>query len=54
MGLGQLLVDQPDRDDGPAADEVTRNVLQVFGMTAKQALLLTSQALPDVTVSGAA
>lgn len=54
LGLGQLLVDQPDRDDGPAADEVTRNVLQVFGMTAKQALLLTSQALPDVTVSGAA
>ncbi|MDF2825322.1 MAG: TetR-family protein transcriptional regulator [Mycobacterium sp.] len=52
LGLGQLLLDQPDRDDGPAADEVTRNILQLFGVTAKQAVRLTSQALPDVTVGG--
>lgn len=48
LGLGQLLLDQPDRDDAEAADEVTRNVLRLLGMTAKQAQRLTSQPLPDI------
>ncbi|MGV0585272.1 TetR/AcrR family transcriptional regulator [Mycobacteroides chelonae] len=45
LGLGQLLHDQPDRDDAQAADAVTRNVLRFLGMTAKQAAALTSRPL---------
>lgn len=54
LGLGQLLLDQPDRDDAPASDEVTRDVLRLFGMTARQAQHLTSQPLPDIAANGAA
>lgn len=52
LGLGQLLHDQPERDDAQAADEVTRNVLRLLGMTAKQATALTSHPLPEIAVSG--
>ena len=52
LGLGQLLLDQPDRDDAEAADEVTRTVLRLLGMTARQAARLTSRPLPDITVGG--
>jgi AcrR family transcriptional regulator len=51
LGLGQLLLDQPDRDDAEAADEVTRDVLRLFGLTAKQAEKLTSGPLPDLTIA---
>ncbi len=49
LGLGQLLLDQPDRDDAQTADDVTRDVLRMFGVTAKRAERLTTQALPDLT-----
>ena len=52
LGLGQLLLDQPDRDDAEAADEVTRTVLRLLGMTARQAARLTSRPLPDIAVGG--
>jgi AcrR family transcriptional regulator len=50
LGLGQLLLDQPDRDDAKAADEVTRNVLRLLGMTSREASRLTSRELPDIVV----
>jgi AcrR family transcriptional regulator len=52
LGLGQLLFDQPDRDDAQATDEVIRNVLRLFGMTARQADQLTSRPLPEIVISG--
>lgn len=52
FGLGQLLLDQPERDDAQAADGVTRDVLRVFGMTPEQAVNLTSRPLPDIDISG--
>jgi AcrR family transcriptional regulator len=51
LGLGQLLLDHPDRDDAHDADEVTRDVLRLFGMTARQAQHLTSRPMPDVAVN---
>lgn len=50
LGLGQLLLDQPDRDDAVAADEVTRDVLRLFGMTEQEAVRLCSHELPDVGI----
>lgn len=49
LGLGQLLLDQPDRDDAQTADDVTRDILRMFGVTAKRAERLTTQTLPDLT-----
>lgn len=37
MGLGQLLNDQPERDDGEAADRVTRDMLIMLGLPADEA-----------------
>ncbi|MBX7435136.1 TetR/AcrR family transcriptional regulator [Mycobacterium sp. Y57] len=48
LGLGQLLQEQTDRDDAQAADDVTRDILQLFGVDAAQAERLTSQPLPDL------
>jgi AcrR family transcriptional regulator len=52
LGLGQLLFDQPERDDTEATDEVTRDVLRLLGMTARQAENLTSRELPDILGAG--
>jgi AcrR family transcriptional regulator len=48
MGLGQLLHDQVDRDDAAAADEVTENVLRLFGMSAEDAHEICTRPLPDL------
>jgi AcrR family transcriptional regulator len=48
MGLGQLLHDQPERDDGEAADRVTRDVLIMFGLPADEAAEICRQPLPDL------
>jgi AcrR family transcriptional regulator len=48
MGLGQLLHDEPDRDDAQTADDVTQNVLRLFGMSAAAAERLCSTTLPDL------
>jgi AcrR family transcriptional regulator len=47
LGLGQLLRDDPDRDDARAADLVTENVLQLFGLSADEARAVCRRPLPD-------
>lgn len=48
MGLGQLLHDQPERDDGEAADRVTRDVLVMFGVPADEAAEVCRRPMPDL------
>jgi AcrR family transcriptional regulator len=48
MGMGTLIRNQPDRDDAHTADKVTEDLLRIFGMSAKQALKLCQQPLPDL------
>jgi AcrR family transcriptional regulator len=48
MGLGQLLSDQPERDDGQTADDVTEDVLRLFGMSVEEAHQLCREPLPDI------
>ena len=48
MGLGQLLHDQPDRDDAAAADRVTRDVLIMFGVAADEAAVICGRPLPEL------
>ena len=48
MGLGQLLHDQPERDDAEAADRVTRDVLIMFGLPADEATEICRRPLPDL------
>jgi AcrR family transcriptional regulator len=48
MGLGQLLHDQPERDDAGAADRVTRDVLIMFGLPADEAAEICRRPLPDL------
>ena len=47
MGLGQLLHDQPERDDADA-DRVTRDVLIMFGLPADEAAEICRRPLPDL------
>lgn len=51
LGLGQLLLDQPDRDDAQAADEVTQDVLRLFGMTTREAKQLCVRPMPRITIA---
>ncbi len=48
MGLGQLLHDQPERDDAEAADRVTRHMLIMFGLPADEAAEICRRPLPDL------
>jgi AcrR family transcriptional regulator len=48
MGLGQLLHDQPERDDAETADRVTRDVLIMFGLPADAAAEICRRPLPDL------
>lgn len=48
MGLGQLLDSEPDRDDAQTADDVTRDVLRLFGMSEAEAQRLCATPLPDL------
>jgi AcrR family transcriptional regulator len=47
LGLGNLLRDDPDRDDAGAADVVTENVLRLFGLDAAEAHAICQRPLPD-------
>ncbi|MBV8789394.1 MAG: TetR/AcrR family transcriptional regulator [Mycobacterium sp.] len=47
LGLGNLLRDNPDRDDAVAADVVTENVLRLFGLGAAEARAVCELPLPD-------
>ncbi|HZA09651.1 TetR/AcrR family transcriptional regulator [Mycobacterium sp.] len=48
MGLGQLLNDQPERDDAEATDRVTEDVLRIFGVPADQAHEICRRPLPEI------
>jgi AcrR family transcriptional regulator len=48
MGLGQLLYDQPERDDAQAADRVTTDVLIMFGVPPEEAAEICRRPLPDL------
>lgn len=52
LGLGQLLQDQPDRDDAQAADQVTEDVLRLFGMPTDEAREICRRPLPDLDDTG--
>jgi len=47
LGLGQLLREDPDRDDAQAADIVTESVLRLFGLDAAEAHAVCQRPLPD-------
>jgi AcrR family transcriptional regulator len=48
MALGQLLQDQPERDDAQASDQMTEDLLRLFGIPAKQAHEICCRPLPDI------
>lgn len=48
LGLGNLLRNQPDRDDEAAADAVTEDVLRLFGLPADEAREICRRPLPDL------
>ena len=48
LGLGNLLRNQPDRDDAAAADAVTEDVLRLFGLAADEAHEICRRPLPDL------
>ncbi len=48
LGLGNLLRENPDRDDARAADAVTEYVLQLFGLTPEEAHQVCLRPLPDL------
>jgi AcrR family transcriptional regulator len=50
--LGQLLHDQPDRDDAEAADQVTEDLLRMLGVPAKTAEKICQQPLPELDYAG--
>jgi hypothetical protein len=45
--LGQLLHDHPDRDDAEATDQVTEDLLRMFGIPADEARQISQRPLPD-------
>jgi AcrR family transcriptional regulator len=47
LALGQLLHDQPARDDAESADTVTEALLRTFGLTPREARRICSLPLPD-------
>ncbi len=45
---GQLLQDEPSRDDALAVDQVTEDVLRLFGLPAEEAHEICQRPLPDI------
>jgi AcrR family transcriptional regulator len=54
LGVGQLLQDQPERDDAQTTDQVAEDVLRLFGLSAKEAHELCQKPLPDLDQPGQA
>lgn len=48
LGLGHLLMAQPERDDAETSDRFTEDLLRLFGMSAKDARRLCQLPLPDI------
>ncbi|MEV0029489.1 TetR/AcrR family transcriptional regulator [Nocardia sp. NPDC050793] len=46
--LGQLLHDRPERDDAEAADQVTEDLLRMFGLPADEAREICARPLPSL------
>ncbi|MEU2037818.1 TetR/AcrR family transcriptional regulator [Nocardia niwae] len=46
--LGQLLHDHPDRDDATATDQVTEDLLRMFGLSPDEARDICSRPLPSL------
>jgi AcrR family transcriptional regulator len=49
LALGQLLHDRPERDDAALADQVTEDLLRMFGVPAEEAAEICRQPLPDLS-----
>ena len=54
IALGQFLHDHPERDDAQAADQIARDLLRTFGLSAEQAEQVCSHPLPDLDLAGLA
>ena len=57
LALGQLLQDQPERDDAQASDQMAEDLLCIFGVPAAEAREICSRPLPDIagiTAAGSA
>ncbi|MEC4765491.1 TetR/AcrR family transcriptional regulator [Mycobacterium sherrisii] len=48
IGAGVLIRDRPDRDDGVIADQVTQELLRLFGLPDREAHEICSKPLPDL------
>jgi AcrR family transcriptional regulator len=48
LGLGNLLRNQPERDDAKATDAVTEDILRLFGLPAGEAREICSRPLPEL------
>lgn len=48
LGLGQLLLDDPSRDDAAAADQLTMDLLRLFGVPAEEAREICTRPLPVI------
>jgi AcrR family transcriptional regulator len=46
--LGRLLHDHPERDDAEAADQITEDLLRMFGLSAGEAHEICTRPLPDL------
>jgi AcrR family transcriptional regulator len=46
--LGELLHQEPDRDDGEAADQLAEDLLRMFGVPAEEAHAIARRALPHL------
>ena len=49
--LGELLHKEPGRDDGEASDQLTEDLLRMFGVPAKEAHALAHRPLPELGTS---
>lgn len=52
--LGQLLHDQPERDDAEATDQVTEDLLRMLGLPGDQAREICRRPLPDLNAERSA
>ena len=48
LALGQLLQDQPERDDAQASDQMAEDLLCIFGVPAEEAHEVCCRSLPEV------
>ena len=48
LALGQLLQDQPERDDAQASDQMAEDLLCIFGVPAEEAHEICCRPLPEI------